>query len=67
MTRPTGPWHPSRRLFTLSRMWPIRSNCPHDLFFIEKVHDAVGLHLNPPEHAVVLRADEKPQVPGYPG
>ena len=35
--------------------------------FIEKVHDAVGLHLDPPEHAVVLRADEKSQVPGYPG
>lgn len=67
MTRPIGPRHPWRRISTLSRMWPIRSNCPHGPSFIEKIHDAVGLHLNPPEHAVVLRMDKNSQVPGYPG
>ena len=30
-----------------------------DPFFVEKVYDVVGLYLNPPEHAVVLCADEK--------
>ena len=29
---------------------------------MEKVYDVVGLYLNPPEHAVVLCADEKSQV-----
>jgi transposase len=35
------------------------SNDPH---FIEKVVDVVGLYLNPPEHALVLCADEKTQI-----
>ncbi|MBL8763818.1 MAG: IS630 family transposase [Phycisphaerae bacterium] len=35
------------------------SNDPH---FIEKLVDVVGLYLNPPEHALVLSADEKSQV-----
>lgn len=35
------------------------SNDPH---FIEKVTDIVGLYLNPPEHALVLCADEKSQI-----
>jgi hypothetical protein len=30
-----------------------------DSQFIEKVHDVVGLYLNPPERAVVLCVDEK--------
>jgi transposase len=30
--------------------------------FIEKVHDIVGLYLNPPERAVVLAVDEKSQI-----
>jgi transposase len=30
--------------------------------FIEKVHDIVGLYLNPPERAVVLCVDEKSQI-----
>jgi hypothetical protein len=29
---------------------------------VEKVHDIVGLYLNPPESAVVLSVDEKSQV-----
>ena len=35
------------------------SNDPH---FEEKLLDVVGLYLNPPEHAVVLSADEKSQI-----
>ena len=30
--------------------------------FVEKVHDIVGLYLNPPERAVVLCVDEKSQI-----
>ena len=33
----------------------------HDPQFIEKLHDVVGLYLNPPEHALVLSVDEKSQ------
>jgi transposase len=35
------------------------SNDPH---FAEKLLDVVGLYLNPPEHALVLSADEKSQI-----
>jgi transposase len=30
--------------------------------FVAKVHDVVGLYLNPPEHAVVLSVDEKTSI-----
>ncbi len=30
--------------------------------FIEKIHDVVGLYLNPPLNAVVLSVDEKYQI-----
>jgi hypothetical protein len=30
--------------------------------FVEKVHDIVGLYLNPPDHAVVLCVDEKSKI-----
>ena len=33
-----------------------------DPAFVAKVHDVVGLYLNPPEHAVVLSVDEKTSV-----
>ena len=33
-----------------------------DPLFIEKVRDIVGLYLHPPDHAVVLSFDEKPQI-----
>ena len=33
-----------------------------DPFFIDKVRDVVGLYLDPPERALVLCVDEKPQV-----
>lgn len=35
------------------------SNDPH---FVDKLHDVVGLYLNPPEHALVLCFDEKSQI-----
>ena len=56
---------------TVGRVWKAFRLKPHladgfkvstDPFFIEKVRDVVGLYLNPPEHAVVLCADEKSQV-----
>lgn len=34
----------------------------HDPRFVEKLVDVVGLYLNPPEHALVLCADEKSQI-----
>jgi len=34
----------------------------NDPLFIEKVHDVVGLYLDPPETAVVLSVDEKSQI-----
>jgi transposase len=33
-----------------------------DPFLLEKVHDVVGLYLNPPENAAVFSVDEKTQV-----
>ncbi len=42
----------------LSRTFKV-SNDPH---FVEKLIDVVGLYLNPPEHALVLCADEKSQI-----
>jgi hypothetical protein len=56
---------------TVSRIWKAFRLKPHvadtfklssDPLFVEKVYDVVGLYLNPPEHAVVLCADEKSQV-----
>lgn len=56
---------------TIGRIWKAFHLKPHiadtfklssDPFFVEKVYDVVGLYLNPPEHAVVLCADEKSQV-----
>jgi transposase len=53
------------------RVWKANGLKPHlsrtfklsnDPRFIEKVTDVVGLYLNPPEHALVLCADEKSQI-----
>jgi transposase len=53
------------------RVWRAGGLKPHlsktfkvsnDKHFIEKVVDVVGLYLNPPEHALVLCADEKTSV-----
>ena len=56
---------------TVGRIWKAFELKPHrtdgfklsnDPLFIEKVHDVVGLYLNPPEAAVVLSVDEKSQI-----
>jgi transcriptional regulator with XRE-family HTH domain len=56
---------------TIGRVWRAFDLKPHrqdgfklsnDPLFVEKVHDVVGLYLNPPEAAVVLCVDEKSQV-----
>jgi transposase len=56
---------------TVSRIWRAFGLKPHradtfklstDPFFVEKVRDVVGLYLAPPERAIVLCVDEKPQV-----
>ena len=39
-----------------------RFKLPNDPFFVGKVRDIVGLYLNPTDHAVVLRVDEKTQI-----
>ena len=53
------------------RVWQASGLKPHlsksfkvsnDKHFIEKVIDVVGLYLNPPQHALVLCADEKTSV-----
>jgi len=76
MTRLTGHGHPwgnvpacpsppsagSGRAFNLKPHVADTFKLSSDPFFIEKVYDVVGLYLNPPEHAVVLCADEKSKV-----
>jgi len=56
---------------SVSRIWQAFQLKPHrsstftlspDNFFVEKVRDIVGLYMSPPEHAVVLCLDEKPQI-----
>lgn len=56
---------------TISRIWRAFGLQPHrsetfklsrDPFFIEKVRDIVGLYLAPPDRALVLCVDEKPQI-----
>ena len=56
---------------TVQRVWSAFGVQPHrqqhfklstDPFFAEKVHDIVGLYLNPPDHAMVLCVDEKSQT-----
>ena len=53
------------------RIWHAYGLQPHrqekwklskDPLFVEKVHDVVGLYLNPPERAIVLCVDEKSQI-----
>ena len=56
---------------TVRRVWREHGLKPHrvksfklsnDKHFVEKLHDIVGLYLNPPEHALVLSCDEKSQI-----
>ncbi|HTV05393.1 MAG TPA: IS630 family transposase [Acidobacteriaceae bacterium] len=56
---------------SVRRIWHAQGLKPHlvrtfklsrDPRFTEKLEDIVGLYLNPPEHAIVLCADEKSQI-----
>ena len=56
---------------TVGRIWKAFELKPHrtdgfklsnDPLFVEKVHDVVGLYVNPPEAAVVFSVDEKSQI-----
>lgn len=56
---------------TVRRIWKRHNLKPHltetfklsrDKRFVEKLHDIVGLYLNPPERALVLCVDEKSQI-----
>ena len=56
---------------TVRRIWHANGLKPHlvktfkvsnDVRFAEKLETIVGLYLNPPEHAIVLCADEKSQI-----
>ena len=56
---------------TVRRIWHRHNLKPHlvetfklsnDKHFIEKLHDIVGLYLNPPDKAIVLCVDEKSQI-----
>jgi len=56
---------------TIGRIWRAHGLKPHlfktfkvsnDQLFAEKLEEIVGLYLHPPEHAVVLCADEKSQI-----
>ncbi len=61
----------------VSRSWRAFGLRPHrvemfklstDPAFVEKLRDVVGLYLNPPDRALVLCIDEKPQIqPAQPG
>jgi transposase len=55
----------------ITRIWHAFGLAPHKLetfklsrdpLFIDKVRDVVGLYLNPPDRALVLCVDEKPQI-----
>lgn len=55
----------------ISRIWRAFGLKPHrletfklsrDPYFVEKVHDIVGLYMNPPDKALVLCVDEKSQI-----
>ncbi len=56
---------------TVSRIWRTFGPQPHrpqtfklstDPYFVDKVHDVVGLYLDPPERALVFCVDEKSQI-----
>jgi transposase len=56
---------------TIRRIWQRHQLKPHltktfklsrDPQFVEKLHDIVGLYLNPPDRALVLCVDEKSQI-----
>jgi transposase len=56
---------------TIQNVWKAHGLAPHrwrsfklstDPAFAEKLHDVVGLYVDPPAHAVVLSVDEKSQI-----
>lgn len=56
---------------TVSRVWRAFGLQPHrsqtftlsrDPYFVDRVHDVVGLYLDPPERALVFCVDEKSQI-----
>ena len=56
---------------TVQKIWKAHGLAPHrwrqfklsnDPAFAEKLHDVVGLYVEPPAHAVVLSIDEKSQI-----
>ncbi|WP_020129856.1 IS630 family transposase [Streptomyces sp. 303MFCol5.2] len=56
---------------TVSRIWRAFGLQPHrsetfklstDPYFVDKVHDVVGLYMDPPERALVFCMDEKTQI-----
>jgi transposase len=56
---------------TVRRIWQQHQLKPHltksfkdsrDLHFVAKLHEIVGLYLNPPDHSLVLSVDEKSQI-----
>ncbi len=58
-------------LSSIQRIWRAHGLAPHrwrrfklsrDPAFAEKLHDIVGLYVDPPAHAVVLSIDEKSQI-----
>ena len=60
----------------VSRIWRAFGLRPHraetfklstDPAFVEKVRDIVGLYMNPPDRALVLCVDEKPQIQAVQG
>ena len=60
----------------VSRVWRAFGLQPHrqetfklstDPAFVDKVRDVVGLYLNPPDRALVLCVDEKPQIQAVEG
>ena len=66
MAKATGLSHT-----TVQRIWKAHDLKPHltktfklsnDKRFVEKVHDVVGLYLDPPDKALVLAVDEKSQI-----
>ena len=56
---------------TVQRIWKLHNLQPHrikrfklsrDKRFVEKLHDIVGLYMNPPDKAIVFCVDEKSQI-----
>lgn len=56
---------------TVQKIWKEHGLAPHrwrtfklstDPAFVDKLHDVVGLYVDPPAHAVVLSIDEKSQI-----